>query len=314
MLLVGSSSISTILEYEIAGSNGLTARNVIDRLQTNLNCKTLIFGGCVRDIVRGVDLDNINDIDFEIFCSSNEVFEHCEEHWGQSLCKLGRNMHWVTIGDGNSRMAEQTTMDAVPLTIIFNGFFQLPAYLEFTTNSLFYDHNDDAILDVSGTGMEDTCDCHVRIPVGADEEQWNNYNITFGYGLKRYRYFKLLVKGYTALEETQNFIVMKVKAEIATDELPFYLCHYVVMGYFDNDAHECIDVEQALCESNLVPYEEQLRDQLGVEFYGSHVVSKLEDTIPDCHNSTVPADKGVSIHSFPLPLMLIAMMAILALV
>ena len=60
MLLVYS--ISTILEYEIAGSNGLTARNVIDGLQTNLNCKTLIFGGCVRDIVYGLDLDNIKAV------------------------------------------------------------------------------------------------------------------------------------------------------------------------------------------------------------------------------------------------------------
>lgn len=283
-------SISTLLEYKIAGTSNLRALDVINGLETNPNCiDTLIYGGCVRDIIRGVDLDDINDIDFEVFCSSETVMSHCEQHFGKSLCKYGTRNNWVTIGDENSVMAGETTMDAVPLTLVFEDYFERQNYLEFTTNSLFYDRTDSVIIDVSGTGMEDTCGCHVRIPIGANMEIWNS-DRALAYGLKRYRYFKLLVKRFIAVEETQNFILMKIKDEIETDQLSFFMCVAVVRGEFDNSAHKCTNASLKRCK--LLPtYEAQIEDQLGAAFYDDHdIASRLEEAIPQCN--TAPSGGG----------------------
>ena len=82
-------------------------------------------------------------------------------------------------------------------------FFGSGVALEYTTNSLAYFSSGlDIVIDVTGYGINDTCNKEIRIPVGKDMRyEWANYkNDT----TKVYHYWKLRVKGYNPVDMNTN--------------------------------------------------------------------------------------------------------------
>ena len=96
-------------------------------------------------------------------------------------------------------------------------FFGNLTNLEYTTNSLgYYDdtvNNRGIVIDFPGSGVNDTCNKVIRIPVPRD--QWDDWYS--GNYWKIFRCWKLLAKGYDAEgDELPSFIKNKTKEILQT--------------------------------------------------------------------------------------------------
>ena len=192
--------------------------------------------------------------------------------WGSSVCQLNTNTTIAHIGTSSISTTEEPIDVLNWDSTFFDGFLNL----EYTTNSLAYDSNfNKVVIDLTGTGVEDTCNRKIRIPVTSNE--WNQwYTVSKGF-----RYWKLRRKGYTAYDTaTFDFITENVKSNISANTnnfLKFY-CNTLLGGIYKNSqCTQCNGTTQAQ-----QTYNNLFTEDLGASFWSENIQTSLENSLKMC--------------------------------
>ena len=240
------------LSAYVPGLGKTTIKDVLHKLKMH-GCVCLPYGGAVRDQFLGKDA---LDIDADTPCELDKVVDICKRYWDAKYCKAPpkwASLKIVHIGELSEGDGEE--MDLANWNTTFFGSL---TNLEYTTNSLGY-YEDKAndrgiIVDLPGTGVEDTCNKWIRIPVPSD--QWQDwYN---GDNWKIVRYWKLRAKGYTAQNDALPKFIKKTMMEILSTSKgeKFFkttYCKYALSGNISNAT--CL-IPSSVCEDR-----DKLRDK-----------------------------------------------------
>ena len=283
------------LMARVPGLGNTTIRDVFDKLKEN-GCICLPFGGAVRDQFLG---GQVVDIDADTPCGVNEVVRICKKYWDSKYCKAPREdakLKIVHIGDQTEADGEEIDLANWNKTFIYEL-----TNLEYTTNSLGYYEDDTnnrgVVIDLPGSGVVDTCNKRIRIPVPPD--QWENwYN---GDSWKIFRYWKLRAKGYTAPDDAlPSFIknktkeILKIKDGIKTFKKSF--CKYAFSGEYKKcDGRENCIVPHPACTDSMQLKEKRnkyyaLFEEVLGEYWKDEAKALLDKILIECASSKGPAD------------------------
>ena len=152
---------------------------------------------------------------------------------------------------GNTTKATEEMAEVLDISNWDETFFGAGDKLEYTTNSIAYFADGlNIIIDITGQGVSDTCNKSIRIPVREDDrEQWASRS-------KVYRFWKLRIKGYTAIDtSTKSFIVSYAKRSIEDDTEYFkaYYCYTTLSGQWMNSI--CM-IPKELCKQAMISKQE----------------------------------------------------------
>jgi len=270
-----SKKMNKFTNLKVAGLHGQTIRDVLDVFRSN-GCFPFLLGGSVRDQLLGLAP---NDVDVSVDCDPNQLKEICVENWGRKNCHTFKNSEVVHLGDWK--------MGGKTLDIGTAGIFGIPVYkLEYTVNALLYDVNtNDVIIDLTGTGVSDTCQRLIKIPSHNDSKaSWNLWlHNTEGV---LYRYWKLRIKRLQPFsEETQEFVVecAKKKMQSAPNSFPIFYCHYVFHSRYNYNARKCtINTKNCnIGQTNAAQYNSVLSEDFGA-FWTDVVVPHYLPSLEDC--------------------------------
>ena len=249
-----TNGINHLFTLKVPGLEGQTIMEVIEKLKRN-GCLSFPFGGAVRDQFLG---SPPKDLDMESNCDADTLYRICKQNWDGRFSNCRRSASVtnpiVHIGNSSEKDGETEPLDAANWD---ETFFGNGAALEYTTNSIAYiGEGLDIIIDLTGSGVSDTCNKFIRIPAD-DWDQWVSRT-------KVYRYWKLRVKGYTPVDaDTMTFITDMAKDFI--DEQPdpslkFY-CETVLHGKWVSPTCQIDSCKAAL--SNKTQYDKYLKMDLG---------------------------------------------------
>ena len=214
--------MEAMFKLEVPGLRGEKIKEVLDYLESK-NCLSFPFGGCVRDQFLGA---LPGDLDMETNCKREYFKEVCVAWWGEQNCQSGTTAEHIGSKADHNDLGNTDELDAANWK---ETFFGDGTILEYTTNSIAYFANGkDIVIDLTGSGVYDTCKKLIRIPVAEHlRNAWKSESKTF-------RYWKLRAKGYKAADEgTLNFIVLDM---IKNQPKVFkkYYCKYVLQGEMSN--------------------------------------------------------------------------------
>ena len=270
-----TSGISKFYEMTVPGLGDTTIKQVIDHIFSQ-GCLCFPFGGLVRDQFLGA---TPKDLDMEVSCSINSFLQICQGMWG-NRCFLNKAGTVAHIGPKDK--GDQENIDAVNWDDTF--FSDTFITLEYTTNSIAYDSNyNNIVVDITGTGVVDTCDKRIRIPSPTNE--WTNwYNNRANKG---YRYWKLRNKGYTPYDSaTFNFIKASVESSIRSNKQGFlrYYCTSLLGGTFTPPT---CTVSASNCETAMTAksrYDDLFAQDLG-DFWTTEVQPQLGEFLKSCSSA-----------------------------
>ena len=212
--------LQKLFQLKVPGLNGVTIQDVFDTLIEN-DCLSFPYGGSVRDQFLAT---MPADLDMESNCDATLLNDICEQNW-ESACEISENgiVHIGEAIDGDTDRIDAASWEG--------KFFGTGEKLEYTTNALTYFSNLSIVIDLTGYGISDTCLQKIRIPIDAKESWFSDG------GYKRiYRFWKLRIKGYTAIDDaTMSFIVEKAKSGIEdNNDFTSFYCDTVLKGKFNN--------------------------------------------------------------------------------
>ena len=310
---VVTNEMRNLFNLKVPGLNGDTIQDVMDVLLVN-NCLSFPFGGSVRD--QFLDADP-NDLDMETNCDLQEVQRICKGNWDETNCKIGAVA--VHIGNTEAMDGETDTIDAANWDKTFFWSDTRGICLEYTTNSLAYFANDlDIIIDLTGSGISDTCNKKIRIPVdNSDRELWSvsaneicNPDSKSSSNDKIYRFWKLRFKGYTAIDsDTLSFIVSQAKTMITNNPEGFkkFYCEKLLKGELVSG--NCVNVENESCENTKKGYDDVLEEDLGT-FWEDEVKPLIESLGTICSGANTPSPALSTVVLSLMSIILIAVVAI----
>lgn len=286
---VVTSGMDDIFQRTVNGLNGNTVQNVIDALYEE-QCLSLPYGGSVRDQFLYM---TPKDVDMETNCTLETVRDICEARWGPSKCKLYRHLH---IGDDTANDGETERIDIANWE---NTFFGTGIHLEYTTNSIaYFAYGLGMIIDITGDGISDTCDKKIRIPVGINSNyinMWRNNCDDTGEGCddgeKIYRFWKLRIKEYTAIDsETMEYVVFHAKKMITDDGVRFqkFYCKDILKGKFNKKIVKCYMIPASSCE-NKMEYDGILKQDFG-EFWQARINPLIESIEIECSGADTSSE------------------------
>ena len=234
--------INLLYSFKVPGLGTTTIADVLQYLQDQ-GCLSFPYGGCVRDqFLQKVPAD----LDMETNCDADSFYEKCVKKWGKKNCPRNPiNSPIVHVGDPAIKIRETDIIDASNWE---KTFFGSGKDLEYTTNSLTYFAGDlNIVIDLTGTGVDDTCNHKINIPVSADDwDSWVSYT-------KVFRFWKLRVKEYTADDATMKYIKKKAKDMMLYKAELFkkLYCLYALNGEWVNDGKvgKCT-IDPAYCGNN----------------------------------------------------------------
>lgn len=276
-------NLAVFESMKVPGLKGQTVAEVFNALRKG-NCYPYFLGGSVRDQF----LNRIpNDADVEVDCSMATFVKLCIEKWGMQNCQSSPGSHVAHIG--NTTVDKDLEVMDIGTT---NSTFYVPVYkLEYTVNSMAYDTNGNSvIIDLTGTGAQDACDHHIRIPSSDNSLfSWNLWLNNTQDVL--YRFWKLRAKGLVAFNNaTQKFVVKNAEEEMQAQPQSFakFYCHYVFNSKYDQSKNKCM-VDPAKCERglmNAILYERVLSEDLG-DYWSKVMVENYLPNLSDCTPTTV---------------------------
>ena len=236
-----------VFTRKVSGLGEQTVRNVFDMLFSE-NCYPFFFGGLVRDQFLG---KIPGDVDVEVDCDIHRVYNVCVSSWGKQNCQINTRTLRAHIGQQINSPDDLLDFASTDAT-----FFAPLSALEYTVNSLAYDLNSDnnIILDLPGTGVEDVCRKVIRIPSdNGSLQSWDAWRTVMGGRSKLYRFWKLRTKGLMPVDnETLQYIVQHTITAVQEDPNSFkkFYCDTVYgRGNFNNVTNMC-EVTQEMCTAN----------------------------------------------------------------
>ena len=253
-----TNGINRLFMLKVPGLEGQTIMEVIEKLKSN-GCLSFPFGGAVRDQFL---VSPPKDLDMESNCDADTLYRICKENWDRrsiySNCRRNASVTnpIVHIGNSSAKDGETEPLDAANWD---ETFFGNGTALEYTTNSIAYiGEGLNIIIDLTGSGVSDTCNKVIRIPTN-DWDHWVSRT-------KVYRYWKLRVKGFEPVDaDTMTFITNWAKYLIDNypdPSLKFY-CETVLHGKW---ASPMCQIDSMTCKaaiSNKTLYDKYLEMDLG---------------------------------------------------
>ena len=198
-------------------------QQILDFFITKL-CFSFPFGGIVRDQFLARPS---KDLDMDVSCSIIKFYDECVKKYGQANCIMNQKQTMVHVGQYSH------VQEPIDAAYYEKNFFWDPSYLEYTTNALGYDSNEnDVVIDVTSQGIADACNKKIRIPVPQNE--WNLW-LQHNPKSVTYRFWKLRGRDYTAIDAaTFNFITAEAKYNIQTDTRSFqvFYCYTLIKGRY----------------------------------------------------------------------------------
>jgi hypothetical protein len=221
-----------ILSEEVTG---LTVKyNEIFRTLFERGIPVYVIGGSVRDIVGGIPISKIKDIDMGFGVSSSEIISIANQNsWRIKNTTLNG---LVQFGDTLSDLY----LEGKPINGLNNDIENWgngiktigcdlhlePLYRDFTINTLCYDPINKVVIDPTGQGVIDTLNKVLRIPVPFEENEtgeegcakWNLW--VKGNPTKLLRYWKFIAKSYQPVDDrTREFIKQNAKSYIRKEHV-----------------------------------------------------------------------------------------------
>ena len=223
--------INRLLQLKVPGLDGATVQDILNELQRG-NCLSFPYGPSVRDQFLS---ETSKDLVMVTNCAPETIFKIIKSTWGTANCKRLENSTVLQIGNSAAKDGEQDVIDAVKWD---NTFFGSGAALDYTTNSLAYVSGGlDIVIDITGHGVNDTCNKKIRIPVGENErDTWVNTD-------KVFRYWMLRIRGYDAVDDsTKAYIESEAITRIENGDKGFmtYYCKNVLGGNWMFSTGTCI--------------------------------------------------------------------------
>lgn len=276
-----TAGIDRLLILKVPGLNGVTIEEVMEKLQQH-GCLSFPFGGPVRDQFLGV---SPVDLDMETNCAAEEILNICKETWGPSNCSPISSNMIVHIGDS----ATDGETDVIDTSNWNETFFGSGIALEYATNSMAYFGDVlNITIDITGHGINDTCNKNIRIPVAIDERQmWVSTN-------KVYRFWKLRIKGYKAIDnDTMSFIVSEAEKRISGNFPGFqsFYCKNALTGQWMSSRATCI-IPKDSCQGALskkLQYDTAFEMDLG-GFWANKVKAFVEGL--ECNSCSATAGEN----------------------
>lgn len=243
----------------------------------NAGCLLYIHGGGVRDFLLGL---SPKDIDVEYSCSPSVLETACVQAYGNVSCHVSGNYFYVGEKTPSSAFEELEGVN-------WNGtIFAPPFTKEYTTNALSFDLNgNDVVIDIVGSGVNDTCSHLIRIPVPkSDWLEWMTESEYFyNNGLAKLpRFWKLAAtpKSYLPADnETLSFIKSNVEQlwdsiYPVEDIFRKFYCN-MVSGKLASDGSGCY-VNEALSVDTMAKldaYNIAIENDMGSQWYHSYIVN-----------------------------------------
>ena len=275
-------SIQPVLNRHVEGLSTYTVRDVLNLLASQ-NCYAYLYGGVVRDMFLNTAP---NDVDARVDCTIFQIHTLCASHYPKNACRI--NILSSIVHIGVEFTGSKNTLDLAPVT---KTFLSLSYSLEFSANSLALDINKDRyiVFDLTGYGVRDVCNKHIKIPTSLDWDMWLAENSVMKTSFI-YRFWKLRTKGFTAVnEETSNYVIQKAKHAIGLDNglgfKEFYCREVYKANAFDAISNACFYMNDttASCSSSLTIKRKQSYDTALMSDFGYHYWSnELHDMIPLC--------------------------------
>ena len=229
--------IDALYKLKVPGLGDTKISAVIEYLAEQ-GCLSFPYGGCVRDqFLKLLPAD----LDMESNCNADTLEQKCKDKWGADLCPRYQGSAIMHIGVLGGDDDETDIIDASGWD---ETFFGDGTKLEYTTNSVAYyagEHN--IILDITGNGVDDSCKKKIRIPVS--QQSRDNWVAD----IKVFRFWKLRVKEYTAIDEsTSTYITGKVTTMMTDNPAHFksYYCMYALLGKWKKADGKC-NIENSEC-------------------------------------------------------------------
>jgi hypothetical protein len=247
-------------------------------------CLLYIHGGAIRDLLLGIQP---KDIDMEFSCSVPMMYNICVDNFGADSCFQRGSYFRVGKQDKESNYEP---LEGVNWNSTLYGS---SLSKEFTTNCLSYDLNgNDVVIDLIGTGKEDTCNRKIVIPVPENEwDAWiNESEFKCRNGLSKIpRFWKLRAypKQFDADLKTLNWIRDKVKrywneSSGGSDKCESVTMQWIFSHFYCKSVHcdeDIIDRIQLfkLLEKDLKDtmewYDFALMSDMGKEWFAKNVVA-----------------------------------------
>ena len=261
-------------------------KDVLAHLVTK-ECLSVPFGGSVRDHLLG---KTPGDLDMDSNCNADTLFQICIDKWvceGKKPAKVcSINGRRTVMHIGLEEPADTEQLDAANWE---NNFFGDGTGLEYTTNAIGYITNPTTgqiIIDVTGDGVDDTCNFKIGLPV--KEGSWETWfkNDKNGY-YTIYRAWKLRAKKFDFKDEdVEKFVVQKAEEGFKkrTGKFKKFYCTVVLKGEYDGMASTC-KIEQIKCEvalANKEMYDDFFKKDLTVDVFTTNGEPLIKDFDKDC--------------------------------
>ncbi|CAB3403952.1 unnamed protein product [Caenorhabditis bovis] len=209
----------------------------IVQFMANKNCLFMPYGPTVRTFILR---DDTTWLKGEVSCDISELYTHCVEKYGETLCSLypiedgGWGEYRLEIGDGsvNNTIGE---VRAEPISIYNWGTFtkKKPESWAYTVEdmALYDDLSGSTILvDITGNGFTDTCEKRLVPTVRDDEwEEWSEKQ-----PLKILRFYDLRADGFSVSNSNfQRFINKKITEGFDRKAAETFYCENILKGVID---------------------------------------------------------------------------------
>ena len=233
-----TAGINRFFTLKVPGLGGTIISEVLDILKQD-GCLSFPYGGSVRD--QFLEAPPV-DLDMETNCDADTFYGICVQNWGVTNCpRFSPTSPIIHIGNSAAKDGETEILDAANWNATFFGTGK---DLEYTTNAnTYFAENLNIVIDLTGTGVTDTCNKIIRIPVDpGDRSEWVS-------NTKVYRFWKLRIKGYQASDiDTMSYIVSEAKTRIQKNPKYFqqFYCKTVLNGYYDNSKCKVTDCREGL--------------------------------------------------------------------
>lgn len=232
-----------------------------------------IYGGSIRDLL----LDKkLSDVDILFDADIEEVKKLCKKNkWACS--KIDEKWSLIVFGSD--------------IGVTLEGHYKSACYMnqkdvdyDFTINRLVYDTKNNLLIDLTGTGLVDLINEHIKIPVSRGK-----YFLWARTDWKRpLIYFKLKLKGFTPVDNyTEKFIVDyiernfdKIYMGILYKNGPVRIKHYLIVNLTHGKINEDGSYTVGHNGKRLVPYLDILSKSLKMK-YMEQIMKLLKNDQPN---------------------------------
>jgi len=222
--------IGQILQTEIP-EIGVSYQTIIDEfLHQDWPINIFLHGGLMRDIMTSTIG---NDVDIAFTCPHREMHRICEEKNWQSTIREDIP-YWVIGGESNF----ETKLEGFSLS--FNGLSKFHI-VDFACNTIYYDCKNNILIDRYGRGVKAALDKKLTLPVYDWEDRYKWRDTDFIPGVKMYRFFKFVTRGFDYDPEAAKFIQCSLVEYVELDPVGaehacFHALRHLARGQDDKRA------------------------------------------------------------------------------